>query len=107
MAPSKKTLTPTPPTLRLADRRLVAGYEQLRHYALGSVTGEQPGPGFTLLLARGLRAWMEVCSQWLDLAPAVPKPEVSYRPPLPSALRAELVGLLTGMLLDRASRTIA
>jgi len=107
MAPSKKTLTGASPTLGFADRRLVAGYEQLRHRALGSVTGEPPGPGWRLLLDRGMRAWMEACSPWLECAPAAPGPEVHDREPIPSPPRGELVVVLAGLLLDRVSRAIS
>jgi len=106
MAPAKKTLTAASPALRCADRRLVAGYEQLRRRALGPVPGEPPGPGWMLLLDRGMRAWMETCTQWLEFTPVAPGPEVRGREPLPAPLRAELVGVLAGMLFDRARRAI-
>ena len=107
MAPSKKTLTAAAPTIGFADQRLVAGYERLRRRALVPVTGEPPGPGLMLLLERGMRAWMEACAPLLECAPPAPGPEVRYREPLPSPLRAELVGLLAGLLLERASRGIS
>jgi hypothetical protein len=107
MAPSKKTLTAASPTLGCADRRLVAGYEQLRRRALGPVPGEPPGPGWMLLLDRGLRAWMEACARLLEFAPVAPGPEVRCRELGASPPRAELVGLLAGLLLARASRAIS
>jgi hypothetical protein len=87
-----------------ADRRLVAAYEELRSQA---VQGCRRGPGMNLIMARGFRGWMEASGQLLankDSHQQVPnRPTLS----LPSGLRGELVILLAGMLLHRASKGFA
>jgi hypothetical protein len=87
-----------------ADRRLVAAYEELRSQALG---GWQRGPGFALMLTRGFRCWMDACRQLLDTASirlqAPDRPESL----LPTGLRSEVVILLAGMLIHKASKGVA
>jgi hypothetical protein len=104
-AASKKTsVSSEPATISLADRRLVAAYEELRFQA---VQGLQRGPGLALMMARGLRCWMEACSQLFvnaDICTQVPDRPA---PSMPSGFRGELVILLARMLLRRASKGIA
>jgi hypothetical protein len=87
-----------------ADRRLVAAYEELRSQA---VQGCRRGPGLNLIMARGFRCWMEASGQFL--ADKDSNPQVPDRPTfsMPSGLRGELVIVLAGMLLHRASKGFA
>ena len=86
------------------DRRLITAYEELRSQA---VQGWRQGPGLALIITRGFRCWMEVCSQFLasegsqSQAPALPAIAV------PSGVRGEFIMLLASMLLQRVSRGIA
>jgi hypothetical protein len=104
-AASKKTSVSPEPTLScLADRRLVAAYEELRCQAL---QGWRRGPGLALMMSRGFRCWMEACSQLLanecSRAQALDRPE----PSVSTGIRGELVILLASMLLRRVWKGIA
>lgn len=106
VAASKKTpVSPTPDALSLADRRLVAAYEELRCQA---VQGWRRGPGLALMITRGFRCWMEACSHLLVIE-CSSRPAAADQPQcsMPSGLRGELVILLASMLLQRASKGIA
>jgi hypothetical protein len=102
---SKKTpVSPAPAVISLADRRLVAAYEELRFQA---VQGVRRGPGLALMMTRGFRCWMEACSQLFTnegSCTQVPDPPA---PAMPSGFRGELVVLLASILLRRASKGIA
>src|SRR5215469_10958647 len=97
----KKTLMKTPslvPTATPGDKSVLIGaYEELRRRFLS----RQYGPGLTILMRRGLREWMNTCSSYLDppaiSVPAPPHDETIF----PQGVRAELVGILGGMLLHR------
>lgn len=104
-AASKKTaLTPEAAANSLADRRLVAAYEELR---LEAIQGMRRGPGLALMMARGFRCWMEACSQlFCNQASCPPVPDRAA-PSTPSGFRGELVILLASMLLRRASKGTA
>jgi len=102
---SKKTpVSPEPPVIAFADRRLVAAYEELRSQA---VQGWQRGPGVTVMMTRGFRGWMEVCSQLFANQGSCPQVSDRPAPSMPSGLRGELVVLLASMLLRRASKGVA
>ena len=91
--------TPSPvPTAAPGDKAaLVDANEELRRRFLG----RQQGPGLALLLRCGLREWMNACSAYLD-APATSVAATSHdEAVLPQGVRAELVGILAGMLLHR------
>lgn len=104
VAESKKTpVIPQPNTLSLADRRLVAAYEELRCQAL---QGWRRGPGLALLITRGFRCWMEGCSHLL-VTECSSRPAPDQPSSMPSGLRRELVILLASMLLQRSSKGIA
>jgi len=76
---------------------LVKAYEELRQRFLS----RQYGPGSTILMRRGLREWMNTCSSYLD-APAISVPAPPHDETIfPQGVRAELVGILAGMLLHR------
>jgi hypothetical protein len=92
------------PAISLADRRLVAAYEELRFQA---VQGLQRGPGLALMIARGFRCWMEVCSQFFANEVSCTQVPDRPAPAMPSGFRGELVILLASMLLHRASKGIA
>src|SRR4029077_19744279 len=58
---SKKTaVSSKPAAIPLTDRRLITAYEEIR---LQAVQGLQRGPGLALMMARGVRYWMQACSQ--------------------------------------------
>jgi hypothetical protein len=73
---------------------LCAGYEALRA-AAGSVRSETPR-GLALLLAQGLPAWMRAASALASAPPIVPAGE---RPVVSSGLGADVVRVLTEMVL--------
>jgi hypothetical protein len=91
--------TPSPvPTATPGDKSVLIGaYEELRRRFLS----RQYGPGLTMLMRRGLREWMNTCSSYLD-APAISvSATLQDEAVLPQGIRAELVGILAGMLLHR------
>jgi hypothetical protein len=88
----------------LADRRLVAAYEELR---LQAVQGMQRGPGLALMMTRGVRCWMETCSQLFTNEGSCTQVPDRPAPAMPSGFRGELVVLLASMLLHRASKGVA
>jgi hypothetical protein len=96
-------VSPKPDTLSLADRRLVAAYEELRCQA---VQGWRRGPGLALMITRGFRCWMEACSLLVIECSSRQAPDQAQSS-MPSGLRGELVILLASMLLQRASKGIA
>jgi len=96
-------VSPEPSAVSLADRRLVAGYEELRSQA---VQGLRRGPGLALIMARGFRCWMEAFSQLLVTKGSHPQVPHGPAPAMPSGLRGELVILLASILLRRASQEI-
>src|SRR5215471_14813985 len=102
---SKKTaVSSKPDAIPFPDRRLIAAYEELR---LQAVQGLRRGPGLALMMARGVRCWMEACSQlFANEASFTPVPDRSA-PSVPSGLRGDLVMLLASMLLHRASKEMA
>jgi hypothetical protein len=59
------------------------------------------------MLTRGFRCWMDACRQLLDASSirlqAPDRPEAL----LPTGLRGEVVILLAGMLLHKASKEVA
>jgi hypothetical protein len=104
-AASKKTpLSPQAAAICLVDRRLVAAYEEIRSQA---VQGRQRGPGLALMMARGLRCWMEACSQLFANQGSCTEVMDRAALALPSSFNGELVVLLASMLLRRASKGIA
>lgn len=104
-AASKKTpVSAGPAAISLADRRLVAAYEELRFQA---VQGLRRGPGLALMIARGFRCWMEACSQLVPNEGSCTQVADRPMPSMPSGQRGELVILLASMLLHRASKGIA
>jgi hypothetical protein len=90
--------TPSPVPTAVPDKfALVGAYEELRRRFLS----RQYGPGLVILIRRGLREWMNVCSSYLDTsATSVPAPPHDEAV-LPQGVRAELVVILAGMLLHR------
>ena len=97
-------MSPPLAAVLLADRRLVAAYEQLRSQA---VQGSWPGAGLALIMTRGFRCWMEVCSQLFANEGNCTQVPDQPTPSIPSGLRGELVILLASMLLRRASQGVA
>jgi len=104
-ATSKKTpVSSDPAVISLTDRRLVAAYEELRFQA---VQGVRRGPGLALMMTRGFRCWMEVCSQLFSNEGSCTQVPDRPAPAMLSGFRGELVVLLASMLLRRASKGIA
>jgi hypothetical protein len=97
-------VSPQPATIPLPDRQLVAAYEEIRSQA---VQGWRRGPGLALMMARGLRCWMEACSQLFAKEGSCTQVPDRTAPPVPSGFNGELVVLLASMLLHRASKGIA
>jgi hypothetical protein len=96
-------MSPEPASISLADRRLVAAYEEIRSQAL---QGWRRGPGLALMMARGLRCWMEAGSQLFAKAGSCTQVPDQTAPPVPCSFNGELVVLLASMLLRRASKGI-
>jgi hypothetical protein len=90
-----------------ANDSLMAAYEDLRRRVLGVSDGGKAGPGLTLLLSRGMQEWMQACTQFFQTAPEKREDCTSQEEPLPSDVRAEVVVLLAGMLLQRSRRMIS
>ena len=97
-------MSPEPVAISLADRRLVAAYEEIRSQA---VQGWRRGPGLALMMARGLRCWMEAYSQLFVKEGSCTQVPDRPAPPVPSGFNGELVVLLANILLRRASKGIA
>ena len=97
-------MSPEAAAIPLADRRLVAAYEDIRSQA---VQGWRRGPGLALMMARGLRCWMEACSQLFAKEGSCTQVPDRAAPPVPSGFNGELVVLLASMLLRRAWKGIA
>lgn len=77
-------------------------YEALRGHALNGEAPDWPTAGLTLLLRRGLVAWMRTWS--VDTAPAMPPSGPMVAPPsiLGSGFGQQMVMLLTNMILAQA-----
>lgn len=103
-APKKTSVSPEPTSFCLADRRLVAAYEELRCQA---VQGWRRGPGLALIMARGFRCWMEACSQLLASECSRMQDPDQPAPSMSSGFRGELILLLASMLLHSVSKGIA
>lgn len=83
--------------VRAAD--LAAGYEALRTQAQGGLAAESP-LGLAVVLTQGLPAWMQACA-----APGtVPLPPVPVAASAGTGLGAEVVRLLTEMVLGGGRR---
>jgi hypothetical protein len=100
-------VTFSPVSLASANDSLIAAYENLRRRVLGVSDGEKLGPGLTLLLSRGMQEWMQACTQFFQTAPEKREDCTSQEEPLPSDVRAEVVVVLAGMLLQRSRRMIS
>lgn len=102
---SKKTsVSVEPAAIPFTDRRLVTAYEELRSQA---AQGRRQGPGLALIITRGFRCWMEVCSQFLANEGSRSQTLESPATSMPSGVRGEFIILLASMLLQRVSKGIA
>jgi hypothetical protein len=77
----------------------VENYEYLRCRILDQGIDGRGELGLAVLVGRGVRAWMELCST-ARVAPLLPRNATS-RDLLPDATRGELVEVLVGMALGR------
>lgn len=89
-----------------ANDSLIAAYEDLRRRVLGVSDGGKPGPGLTLLLSRGMQEWMQACTEFFQTVPEKRR-DCTSQEALPSDVRAEVVVVLAGMLLQRSRRMIS
>ena len=90
-----------------ANDSLIAAYEDLRSRVLGVSDRGKSGPGLTLLLSRGMQEWMQACTEFFQTVPEKRRDCTSREAPLPSDVRAEVVVVLAGMLLQRSRRMIS
>jgi hypothetical protein len=105
MAASKKNTVSTVSTvLACAGDPLITAYEDLRGQFLDGAGGSRSGPGLALLLGRGMWEWVKACGHLLELVPQRPADRAHAEQPLPSGVRAEIVVLLSGMVLQRCQR---
>ena len=82
---------------------LARHYEDLRSGVTDARTTTASGLGVTLLMTRGLPAWMKAWSVCIpEGARCAPRDAV---PPLPPIARPEVVHLLTGMALAACTET--
>ena len=103
--PSKKTqLSVHEPTKRSRHEEFSTAYEQLRSQVLG-VNGKPPrGPGLSVLLERGMKAWIDAYRRWSELT-ATNKTARSLRSTtLCAPVENEVIVLLTGMLMERVAQ---
>jgi hypothetical protein len=77
----------------------VARYEELRQQALGKWERGWGGRGFALFLRQGMKGWMEAWSRCVPEIPPRPLRGCSREEVVPLDLRAEVVMVLTGMVL--------
>lgn len=88
--------TPSAPSAVPADA-LVAAYEELRRRFLN----REQAPGLALLMRRGMREWLDACSFYVASPPtSVPTATPEDAAVLPQGVRAEVVLILAGMLLN-------
>lgn len=96
-------MTPTSPSSS-GGGSWATRYEELRRQVL---SGDSRGPGLTVLLSRGMKAWFEVAGS-LDMRPAPLPPETAADAgplrTLPAEWRAQLTAVLTGMVLHGAQQ---
>ena len=81
-----------------APAALAAGYEELRHAALGGAAGAGRGIGLALFLRSGMAAWMETCAALVRPHGEVPA-RAAAPPVVPLDLRLEVATLLAEMAL--------
>lgn len=91
------------PDARVPDR-FVTAYERLRQQVVGASDLAADGAGLTLLLRRGMSAWMEACAQWVSISASERHgPPTLSRPPA-EAPDAEMVVILASMVRPRLGR---
>jgi hypothetical protein len=90
--------------LAFADDPLIIAYESLRGQFLGDVGGSRSGSGLALLLSRGMGEWVKACGHLSKFVPQRPAEHTHAEQPLPSGVRAEIVMVLSGMVLQHSQR---
>jgi hypothetical protein len=91
-------------TTRVDPDYVLAQYEALRCEALSALPGHY-GHGLTVLLTRGMPAWLAALAALAPrppLPPAVPA-AAAHAPSVPGTVRAELTTLLAAMVLACAA----
>jgi len=83
-------------TARPITAAVMPAYEQLRS---GSILGHSRGPGYTLLLTRGMAAWMHTVDAIL---PAVHTQKLALiDSETPAAAKNEIIKLLANMIFTK------
>ncbi len=100
----KNTVGSVSTVLACAGDPLITAYEDLRCQFLGGTGGGKSGSGLALLLTRGMWEWVKAFGRLLELVPQRPAEHTYTEQPLPSGVRAEIVVVLTGMVLQRSQR---
>jgi hypothetical protein len=77
---------------------LLSEYEELRRAALGESNGPRQCVGFTLLLRKGMAAWMDACATATAASKSQPAPRLEHRL-VPSDLRGEVALVIAAMAL--------
>jgi hypothetical protein len=99
-APSKKTPLNEASFTAAARQDLTVRYEQLRRDAIGRSVSVSQGLGLTLLLRRGMTAWMQAWSECAGRVQLEKPSESGPQETIPVDLRSQLAGLLAGMILS-------
>jgi len=81
----------------------VQSYEALRPDLL-QPRATAPGNGRTLLLRRGMMAWVRERGDALSFTPTPPLPTVPSQ--VPSAIAGELVRIMAGLILSRGKECV-
>ncbi len=92
-------------TTRADPDYVLAQYEALRHEALNALPSHY-GHGLTVLLTRGMSAWLVALAALAPrppLPPSVPASAAERTPRVPGTVRAELTTLLATMVLACAA----
>jgi hypothetical protein len=77
---------------------LVAHYEQLRRDATESPAYRE-GLGLALFLQRGMKAWMQACSDCaMNVEPGT-RTDAGIDNTMPAGMRSQITSLLAGMIL--------
>jgi hypothetical protein len=76
-------------------------YEDLRRTVTSEIWSTSGSWGLTLLLRRGLSAWMHAWPQEVDTAPPIPQPALPSvsRPAVSTSFGPQLVTVLANMIL--------
>jgi hypothetical protein len=91
------------PDQRLGKEEEVSGYERLRCRALGAAGKSGEGHGWSLLVARGMLAWLGALASYGAVAFSPERGRESGRDGEVPALGADIIRVLTNMALGSRS----